>query len=447
MSSSIHLPYPYSLCPSKKLLSVACWRVSNRRKLSKNYSGRCRNSRRWRLKRKGWLSSKEPPSAASKQAEFRKKWMDYQGVNGWEGLLDPLDDNLRREILRYGDFVEAAYCSFDFDPSSPTYAMCKYPRSSLLRHTGICGSGYRVTKNLYATCGLELPSCGGGWPTVKVPGWVSTRSSWIGFVAICEDGKEISRLGRRDVVIALRGTGTCLEWIENMRVNLTCMHRARGGHADGEPMVQNGFLSLFTSKSATRLSLRDTVREEVGRIMRMHGGKPLSFTLTGHSLGAALATLTAYDIHVAFEGTTPTVTVVSFGGPRVGNRSFRHRLEETGTNVLRIVNTDDPVTKVPGFITDGSLSGHCDDSAAGLVPRWLRQRLMQDSSEWLYADVGRELRLSSRECPHMCGLSMATSHDLKTYLKLVSCLVSSKCPLRATVKKMMNMHRCIQLVI
>ncbi|KAJ6328281.1 hypothetical protein OIU77_010052 [Salix suchowensis] len=49
-------------------------------------------------------------------AKLGKKWMEYQGVNNWDGLLDPLDDRLRSEILRYGLFVEAAYRSFQLRP-------------------------------------------------------------------------------------------------------------------------------------------------------------------------------------------------------------------------------------------------------------------------------------------------------------------------------------------
>lgn len=178
----------------------------------------------------------------------KTKWMEYQGINNWEGLLDPLDDNLRREILRYGEFVEATYRSFDFDPSSPTYATCKHPRSSLLARAGIQETGYRVTRYLRATCGFQLPH----WAS-NVPSWMGTRSSWIGYVAVCEDRREILRLGRRDVVIAFRGTGTCLEWIENLRANLTCVG---GGGGEEGPMVGSGFLSLYTSKAATRMSLQ-----------------------------------------------------------------------------------------------------------------------------------------------------------------------------------------------
>uniref|UniRef100_A0A0D3HT07 Uncharacterized protein n=1 Tax=Oryza barthii TaxID=65489 RepID=A0A0D3HT07_9ORYZ len=36
----------------------------------------------------------------------------YHDEGGWDRLLDPLDQNLRREVLCYGDFVQAAYTVF-----------------------------------------------------------------------------------------------------------------------------------------------------------------------------------------------------------------------------------------------------------------------------------------------------------------------------------------------
>ncbi|KAI3424516.1 Lipase_3 domain-containing protein, partial [Psidium guajava] len=338
---------------------------------------------------------------------------EYQGRNDWEGLLDPLDDTLRREILRYGEFVEAAYHSFDFDPSSLTYGTCKYPRNSLLARSGIPETGYRLTRNLRATCGVQLPRWAG-----MAPGWMSTRSSWIGYVAVCQDRREIQRLGRRDVVIALRGTGTCLEWIENLRATLTCLHDHDDGTEDNTPMVQSGFLRLYTSRTPNFPSLREMIREEIARIVETYGDEPLSLTITGHSLGAALATLAAYDISSTLEG-APMVTVMSFGGPRVGNRSFRRHLEKSGTKILRIVNSDDLVTRLPGFVVeDGDTSADEKSIHVAGMPRWF-QKSVQDAP-WVYADVGQELRLSSRESPYLREGNMATCHELKTYLHLVN---------------------------
>lgn len=364
--------------------------------------------------------------------------MDYQGLKNWEGLLDPLDNDLRGEIIRYGNFVEAAYRSCDFDPSSNFYGKCKFSKRKLLIGSGFSDTGYRVTKNLNATSGIHLPR----W-TKRAPSWMASQSSWIGYVAVCQDERVISRLGRRDVVIALRGTVTCLEWLENLRATLTPFPFP--GDDFSGPMVESGFLSLYTSRAASGKapSLQDLVRREIARILETYGDKPLSFTITGHSLGAALATLAAYDVKETFKSRAPMVTVISFGGPRVGNQSFRHHVEEQGTKILRIVNSDDLITKVPGFVVDNKDKD--DDFGGGgggvayytaNISNWVQKCV--EETQWVYADVGCELRLSSRDSPHLNSINIATCHDLKTYLYLVDGFVSSNCPFRATARKMWN---------
>ncbi|XP_042490113.1 phospholipase A(1) DAD1, chloroplastic-like [Macadamia integrifolia] len=379
------------------------------------------------------------PAAAA--ATLGQRWTEYQGARNWEGLLDPLDDNLRDEILRYGQFVGATYNAFDFDPSSPSYAKCRFPKSSLFRRCGLPHTGYQVTKNLHATSGITMPRWAG-----KAPNWFSNQTSWIGYVAVCEDEDEIARLGRRDVVVAYRGTATCLEWFENLRATLTHLPGKTNVDIDEpEPMVAKGFLNLYTSGTKEIRSLREEVREEIGRVLQSYGDEPLSLTITGHSLGAALATLTAYDITTNFRQ-PPLVTVISFGAPRVGNRGFRCHVENCGSKVLRIVNSDDLVTKVPGFVIedeDDDVSNKEKDTVnvAGL-PSWL-QRRVEDTlfqTQWVYADVGRELRVSSRDSPYLTGptTNLATSHELDTYLHLVNGFLSSECPFRKTAKKMLS---------
>ncbi|GAB4861983.1 hypothetical protein Ancab_037237 [Ancistrocladus abbreviatus] len=370
------------------------------------------------------------------------RWMEYQGARDWDGLLDPLDDRLRYEILRYGNFVEAAYRAFDFNPSSPGYGMCRFRRKDLLRRSGFLDTGYQITKNLRSTSGIRMPHWADG-----APRWVGMQSSWIGYVAVCHDKEAIARLGRRDVVIAFRGTATCLEWFENLRATLT--HFADHTDIDGsEPMVESGFLSLYTSSTTTSPSLQEMVRREISRILETYKGENLSFTITGHSLGAALATLAAYDIKTTFEQ-APLVTVISFGGPRVGNQSFRTEIEKQGAKILRIVNPDDLITKIPGFVV------HTDDddmhkevyTAANVRgwPRWLQRRVADE--QWAYAEVGCELRLGSTplttESPPQLfnNMNVVKCHDLKTYLHLVESFVGSTCPLRATARRLLRRNQ------
>ncbi|XP_039070380.1 phospholipase A(1) DAD1, chloroplastic-like [Hibiscus syriacus] len=368
----------------------------------------------------------------SNSAKLAKDWMEYQGISKWQGLLDPFDNILRSEILKYGRFVEATYRSFDFDPSSPTYATSKFPKNSILTRSCIGDTGYKPTKHLRATSGIQLPT----WID-RESTWISTQSSWIGYVAVCHDKEELARLGRRDVVIAFRGTATCLEWLENLRATLTCLPNdmsSVGPKGDGAK-VESGFLSLYTSDSDTCPSLQHMVREEVGRVLQMYGNEPLSITITGHSLGAALATLAAYDIKSTF-GNAPMVTVISFGGPRVGNQSFSCELEKSGTKILRIVNSDDVITKVPGFVIDSNETVEANKEAG--LPGWVEKRVRE--TELVYAEVGQELRLSSKECPQLSKEGVVSCHDLSTYLHLVNGFVGSNCPFRATALRVLYKH-------
>ncbi|KAK7382846.1 hypothetical protein VNO80_01959 [Phaseolus coccineus] len=355
---------------------------------------------------------------------LRNKWKQYQGINHWEGLLDPLDDNLRWEILRYGHFVDATYSSFDFDPSSLTYAKSLYSKKSLLKKCGLGKYGYRISKYLYVTCGIHMPTC-----INKIFKKLFTRSSLIGYVAICVNEKEITRLGRRDIVVAFRGTVTCLEWLENLRVFLTQLPGLVKGEDDVGPMVQKGFLSLYTSKTTPHGSLQEMIRKEIGRVIQRYTNEPLSLTLTGHSLGAALAILSAYDITATFNN-APMVTVISFGGPRVGNESFRNQLEQKGIKILRIVNSDDVVTKVPGLFVNFDEVVSDEDVGVGIWSKWFYKYIQ--NMQLVYVDIGQELRLSSREFPCLNKTDVAMCHDLKTYLHLVKNFVSSSCACKHT---------------
>jgi len=78
-------------------------------------------------------------------------WREIQGANNWEGLLDPMDDILREEIIRYGEFAQACYDAFNFDPFSRYCGSCKYHRRKLFQGVGMsnsleCSQGHLIIK-------------------------------------------------------------------------------------------------------------------------------------------------------------------------------------------------------------------------------------------------------------------------------------------------------------
>ncbi|KAI5653529.1 hypothetical protein M9H77_30716 [Catharanthus roseus] len=280
-------------------------------------------------------------------------WRKIQGVNNWENLVEPLDNLLRQEIIRYGEFVSACYKTFDLDSNSKRYLNCKYGKKNMLHEVGLGESGYEVTKYIYAT------------PDIKYIPIQTSRTCcgrWIGYVAVSNDD-ETKKLGRRDALITFRGTVTNLEWIANFMSSLSPA-RLDPHNPRTEVKVEAGFLSLYTSnESECKFGLpscRDQLLLELSRILKMYKGEEMSITIAGHSMGSSLALLLAYDIsELGMINTRNTpITVFPFGGPRVGNIEFKKRCEELGVKVLRIVNINDPITKLPGvFFNESTFKG------------------------------------------------------------------------------------------
>ncbi|KAF2300114.1 hypothetical protein GH714_009118 [Hevea brasiliensis] len=133
-------------------------------------------------------------------------------------------------------------------------------------------------------------------------------------------------------------------------------------------------------------------------------------------MGSSLALLLAYDISelglnkLNNPSTNIPVTVFSFGGPRVGNAGFKERCEELGVKVLRIVNVNDPITKLPGIFLNENF-------------RVLGGRYQFPWSCSCYAHVGVELVLDFFNMQNPSCV-----HDLEAY---ISSLLS-KCPKRSS---------------
>ncbi|KAG8071663.1 hypothetical protein GUJ93_ZPchr0006g44822 [Zizania palustris] len=343
------------------------------------------------------LSADSP--RASPRSTIAPRWRSLHGESGWAGLLDPLDSDLRRELLRYGDFVQAAYQAFHSLPTASA------------RHRGLMlpDRSYRPTRSLFATSALSMPP----WANrPNTPQWLTQQSNWIGYVAVCESEREVARMGRRDIAIVLRGTATCLEWAENLRASLVPLDGESGEVGGEQPKVARGFLSLYKTTGEKVKSLSEEVMGEVQRLMEKYKGEELSITVVGHSLGGALALLVADEIATTVPD-APPVAVVSFGGPKVGNSAFVEKLQKSGkVNVLRIVNAGDVVTKVPGV--------------APRLPLTKEQ----------YQHVGAELRIDSKNSPCLRpDAGPACRHDLEAYLHLIDGFTGTGRPFRPDARR------------
>mgnify|MGYP002775723633 FL=1 len=111
--------------------------------------------------------------------------------------------------------------------------------------------------------------------------------------------------------------------------------------------------------------------------MKKYKDEDVSITILGHSLGAALAVVNAFDIGLnginVREGAKEPVlvTAIVHGCPGVGDADFKKKFESLdGVRVLRGKNKIDLITLYPGWLTG-------------------------------YRDVGDELLFDSRDSPYL----------------------------------------------
>ncbi len=125
-------------------------------------------------------------------------------------------------------------------------------------------------------------------------------------------------------IIIFRGTADIEGWIEDVRCDRVPMGLPHPTHTAGE--VHTGFYLDWQS-------IRSQVRRAVGS---------RTVIIAGHSLGGALATLAAVEMHEQVE------EVVTFGSPRVGDAAFVDAYDQLiMSHTSRYVNDLDPVPWVP----------------------------------------------------------------------------------------------------
>jgi triacylglycerol lipase len=140
------------------------------------------------------------------------------------------------------------------------------------------------------------------------------------------------------VIVVFRGTDEDLipEWKSNITYQLRTAPKSWGGNV----RVHSGFYSTLSG-------VYQTIRQEV-RSRNDNGRIPVY--LTGHSRGAALATLCAYRFQKV--GGVPVAGVYVFGAPRVGTvQGWRDQYKIAGLwdMTFRWVNYRDPAHKVPDY--------------------------------------------------------------------------------------------------
>ncbi|WP_137724783.1 lipase family protein [Prescottella subtropica] len=141
----------------------------------------------------------------------------------------------------------------------------------------------------------------------------------------------------RTQVIALRGTATPAEWVDDLHWTPVAFPQAgTGGH------VADGFLGLYDTLTSAEPGKPGTPAGTAGLAAAVDPALPL--VVTGHSLGGALATLLAADLAA---NTPLTPQVWTFASPKVGDAAFAARFGQLCPVSWRIHNIVDVVPYFP----------------------------------------------------------------------------------------------------
>lgn len=174
------------------------------------------------------------------------------------------------------------------------------------------------------------------------------------------------------VVVAFRGTRESVDWkIANLKFAPVPL---RGSSDILPPLVHRGFQgALYSIDKTTKKPAIEAITDHLRRLNREMPGRCL--IVTGHSLGGAIAILTAAKLAALRpELGMPIDEVVTFGGPAVGLNGFGRLIRRQKLNITRIVNAHDiiPCTPPVAYSHVGRGIWLSDD---GIVsdPGWLRR--------------------------------------------------------------------------
>jgi triacylglycerol lipase len=142
-----------------------------------------------------------------------------------------------------------------------------------------------------------------------------------------------------DIYVAIRGTSTIWEWLQDLNFLMKPF-----SNVSGSGLTEDGFTDMYQSFSFTAgVNQGPAFIQNLAALIRASSPTACA-TITGHSLGASLATLLALDLSA---NTTVTNTLYTLASPRTGDLTFSHLFNHVVPNAYRIVNRLDVVPKTP----------------------------------------------------------------------------------------------------
>eukprot|EP00667_Euglena_gracilis_P000312 EG_transcript_312 len=157
--------------------------------------------------------------------------------------------------------------------------------------------------------------------------------------------------GKDKIVVAFRGTDNFDNLASDVRFMRTPVVQMLPHSANLKRLITSFGFEVLPKAHSGFYAAYNSVREDTLRAVRTLAlSRPHKrICCTGHSLGGALAIFAAYDITKMLEGRE--VTMYNFGGPRVGNNTFRLLYDHAVPDSYRTVNDQDVVPSIPPPVT------------------------------------------------------------------------------------------------
>jgi predicted lipase len=145
-------------------------------------------------------------------------------------------------------------------------------------------------------------------------------------------------------IIIFRGTQRTTEWIGDILL----FQKNYEGFANSK--IHSGFARIYKN-------LAQQTRE-----IANHLNPSLPCYISGHSLGAALATLAAADLALLVPKLKEQIRLYTYAGPRVGNPSFAQMHSQLVPNSYRIFNLADSIPLSPPTIFRNDVYSHVGEA-------------------------------------------------------------------------------------
>ncbi|KAJ7777388.1 lipase [Mycena metata] len=143
----------------------------------------------------------------------------------------------------------------------------------------------------------------------------------------------------RSVIVAHQGTSTksILPILTDVMFAQESLNATLFSGMDSEIRVHSGFAGEHVKSASAVLAAVNSMLDTFNTS---------SVTVTGHSLGAALALLDSVYLSLHLPVST-NFTTITYGLPRVGNKNFADYVDAHNLSLTRITNKKDPIPVVP----------------------------------------------------------------------------------------------------